>query len=200
MSLGMQPVALTVRFPMHTDESDRYHWSGVIETFTGESFNVYMPSVEMVHLDDIAQSLSLICRYNGHIPSFYSVAEHSVRVSMWLYFHLYPLEDQLAGLMHDAAEAYVGDMVRPLKRHGELGFYHQELELGVSATIADKFDVLFPFPEGVHEADKALYYWEVENIRSGKVKGKSPEAAKDMFISHFNALQEKLRMVKEILQ
>lgn len=168
--------------------SDKYEWVGTIETFTGRAVDVVNFTPEQVDLEDIVQSLSLICRYNGHIPSFYSVAEHSVRVAWYLKKQAAPLEVQLGGLLHDAAEAYVGDMIRPLKRHPEVGTLHQRLEKRVSDAIGialggDLHSAL------VSEADMALYYWEVENIRTGHRVGWTPEEARKNFMFRYNYIK-----------
>ncbi len=86
-----------------------------ISTQSVRQFDFINPRVEDIHILDIARALSHICRFGGHTSSFYSVAEHSIIVAELL-------EDQfankitiLAGLLHDATEAYMGDMPRPIK-------------------------------------------------------------------------------------
>jgi 5'-deoxynucleotidase YfbR-like HD superfamily hydrolase len=79
-----------------------------IQTYTGKQFEYYSIQAA-VCIEDIARSLSNICRFNGHCAFHYSVAQHSVLVSQ-------NTANQFYGLMHDAEEAYVGDMVRPLKQ------------------------------------------------------------------------------------
>jgi hypothetical protein len=81
-----------------------------MQTYTGKKFDLLNPKVEDVDIIDIAHSLSMQCRYNGHTLKFYSVAEHCVHVMNCL-----PTNLRLAGLLHDAAEAYVGDCISPLK-------------------------------------------------------------------------------------
>jgi len=92
-----------------------------IVTYTGKRVSIVNPQPEDICLEDIAHSLSMQCRFNGHSHSFYSVAEHSTEMSKWI-----REEDQWdsllkdigkEALLHDAAEAYVGDMVRPLKNY-----------------------------------------------------------------------------------
>ena len=169
-------------------ESDKFHWVGSIETFGGHVVNVLDIKPEMIHFDDIIQSLSLICRYNGHVPHFYSVGEHSVRVAGWLMGNDASPKMCLTGLLHDAAEAYVGDMVRPLKRTQEIGGAHQQLEERVTEVIMQKFGGLYPYPDIVHEADEKIYRWEVANIRTGDKKGWTPEETRDKFMSTYNYL------------
>jgi hypothetical protein len=83
-----------------------------MQTYTGRQFYPLSPTVEDIDPVDIAHSLSLQCRYNGHCRKFYSVAEHCVLMSWHVSY-----ENALRALLHDATEAYIGDMVRPLKRH-----------------------------------------------------------------------------------
>lgn len=124
-----------------------------MQTYSGRQFWPLDPRPEDIDLDDIAHALSRICRYGGHVHGFYSVAEHCVQLSRWF------TDDRdlaLWALMHDAAEAYVGDMVRPLKHHMPA---FQEAEDRILAAIAVRFDL--PHREGlipaaVHEADNRI--------------------------------------------
>jgi len=83
-----------------------------IKTYTGKRFYPRSPRGKDVDIRDIAHSLSMQCRFTGHTREFYSVAEHSVRVAWYLDDH--PLK--LHGLLHDASEAYFGDIAEPIKR------------------------------------------------------------------------------------
>lgn len=164
---------------------DKFYWVGTIETYTGKAVNVIDMKPSMVDIVDISHALSMICRYNGHIPTFYSVAEHSVRVAK-------ALERQgceplvcLTGLLHDASETYVGDMVRPLKRAPGIGSEHQRIEDQVSRAIFAKLGGIYPYPPEIHKADEDAYRWEVANIRTGKVKGWSPKRARMEFLQLF---------------
>lgn len=82
-----------------------------MQTFTGRRFWPMDPRPEDVDIRDIAHSLALQCRFAGHCRRFYSVAEHSLRAS-----RIVPPEFELWALMHDAAEAYLVDLPRPVKR------------------------------------------------------------------------------------
>jgi uncharacterized protein len=87
-----------------------------MQTFTGKAFVPLDPDPELVVREDIAHALSLLCRYGGHASRFYSVGEHSLLISRALERDGAPLDVVRWGLMHDAAEAYLGDVIRPVKR------------------------------------------------------------------------------------
>lgn len=111
---------------------DRLYPDAWIQTFTGKQFWLLEPNPEDVDIKDIAHALSLICRYGGHSRVFYSVAEHSILVGQKTGLH---------GLLHDAAEAYVGDMVRPLKYHFPL---FREVENDILDAIYFKLGLILP--------------------------------------------------------
>src|SRR5690606_8557009 len=118
-----------------------------VETRTGKKFTFLEPKADDIDIADIAYALANQCRFNGHCSSFYSVAEHSVAVAMLL-----PQELQLAGLLHDAAEAYLGDIPSPLKQF--LPDYDR-LETTVITAINEKFGVIWDAPTeaAVKQAD-----------------------------------------------
>ena len=86
-----------------------------IQTRHGRSVHVFDPQPEEFDIRDIAYALSMQCRFNGHIKQFYSVAQHSVYVSRAAGYTNVP-QARLWGLMHDASEAYIGDMPTPVKK------------------------------------------------------------------------------------
>jgi uncharacterized protein len=114
-------------------------------TYSGVQFYPWRPSPEMIHIEDIAHHLSNICRFGGASHQFYSVAQHSILVT-----ELLPADLQFVGLMHDATEAYCGDMVRPLKRAMNA---YRELESGLWTVIAEKFGLPLELPEQIKVAD-----------------------------------------------
>lgn len=169
---------------------DQWSWVGSIETASGIRYNVMDPDWRNVVLSDVATSLSHICRFGGHVPTFYSVAEHCVRVAVTLADH--GPEMMMTGLLHDAAEAYVGDMVRPLKLTGELGKLHQEVEYRNAEAVHDCLGGIFPYPDEIHEADQLTYEWEVENIRTGGQPGWPSHFAASSYVQVYNAIQAEM--------
>ena len=92
--------------------TDRGPWQ---QTGTGGAFFLADPRADEVMLEDVAQALSLQCRYNGHCTEFYSVAQHACMVAKWMEQDGHPVEAAYAGLHHDSAEAYTGDLVSQVK-------------------------------------------------------------------------------------
>ena len=127
----------------------------------GRRFWPLDPRPDEVHIEDIANALSRICRFGGHCRFFYSVAEHSVRVSR----ECCPRE-ALAGLLHDAAEAYIGDLIRPLKVQPELSGY-RVAEGWVEAVIAERFGLAELMTPSVREADEILLATEKRDLFLG---------------------------------
>jgi len=118
-----------------------------ITTFTGKLFYPLRPRVEDVDIRDIAHALSNICRFTGHCPKFYSVAQHSVIVSRCV-----SKENALWGLLHDASEAYISDIARPVKHDPRLSIY-TAFELSIMAVVAEKYGLDVHEPQEVKEVD-----------------------------------------------
>jgi uncharacterized protein len=144
-----------------------------------------------VDLDDIAHSLSRICRYNGHTFGHLSVARHSLWVSKRAEFVTGSPSVALAGLLHDAAEAYIGDMVRPLKhREGAMRDY-AEAEERCEAVIARVFGIPHPLPDAVREADNWVLTEMELPVRRWSWDSQ-PMADKHAFLARYYFLREKI--------
>jgi hypothetical protein len=127
-----------------------------ILTSSGRYFDIMRPTVDMVVEIDIARGLANTCRFAGHTREFYSVAQHCVLVSK-----LVPREFALAGLLHDAAEAYVGDVVSPLKQYLP---NFKTIEQRIERVIARKFGLSFPWPKDVKYADVRALRFERQHL------------------------------------
>lgn len=121
-------------------------------TFTGRDFFPLNPRIEDIDPVDIAHALSLICRFGGHVRDFYSVAEHCVVMS----FAVAP-QNALWALLHDATEAYVGDMVRPLKQAMP---EYCAVEDNLMRVICDRFGLSDQCPAEVKLADTRILHDE----------------------------------------
>lgn len=133
-----------------------------METFTGNKFWPLDPRQEEVFIEDIAHALSMICRFGGHCIKFYSVAQHSCLVAELVE----TIEPKLAfaALLHDAAEAYSGDVIRPIKRSNpEIG----KAELAIETVIAAKYGLAVPMPALIKWADNVLLHNEHLQLMSG---------------------------------
>jgi 5'-deoxynucleotidase YfbR-like HD superfamily hydrolase len=125
---------------------------------SGHKFWPRDPRAEEIRIEDIAHHLSCNCRWGGAVKDFYSVAEHSVYVSRFC-----DPEDAMEGLLHDASESYIGDLIRPLKYDPAFAEYHVIEELN-EFRIAQKFGLKYPWPPSVKRADEAVCAAEWEQI------------------------------------
>jgi len=119
-----------------------------IRTFTGTDFTVFDPKLEQIFIEDIAHALSHLCRYGGHCDPFYSVAQHSLAVS-----YLVEPQNALCGLLHDATEAYLVDLPRPIKYQIE---QYRNMEDKLYSVIAEKFKLPQIIPDDVHMIDSLM--------------------------------------------
>ena len=125
-----------------------------ITTFSGKRFHFLEPTPDEVDIRDIAHHLSLLCRFTGACKLFYSVAEHSILVA-----ELVPQELKLSALLHDAAEAYINDISRPVKYSHKL----DDTEAVIMSVIVDKFGINPTAPE-IKEADNVVMATEARDL------------------------------------
>ncbi len=127
-----------------------------IATHSGKRVYLEDPQPQDYCIEDIAHALSNTCRFTGHTPHHYSVAQHSILVS-----RVVPDGFKLAALLHDASEAYLGDISRPLKN---LLLMYKTIERAMQRQIYNKFgcsEILID-SSIIKEADNALLYCEAE--------------------------------------
>lgn len=125
-------------------------------TQSGRLFDPLKITPSVINIHDIAHALSNLCRFGGHSHQFYSVAQHSLRVSAML-----PPPLKLQGLMHDATEAYIVDLPRPLK---VLLPQYVKLEENVWQAIAARFNLPLKLDKDVHDADDLILVAELEEL------------------------------------
>lgn len=169
-----------------------------IQTFSGKRFTPTNPNYESIVIQDIAHALSMQCRFSGHVKKFYSVAQHSVLVS-----YLCDSKDALWGLLHDATEAYLVDIPRPLKRSGKFDAY-LEFEKNMQTAICTRFGLIDLEPLSVKMADKIMLATEARDLmcplRSDwiclieplpmKIEPMMPEDAESLFLERFYTLMK----------
>lgn len=127
------------------------------ETYTGRKFYPKEPARTNICINDIAHALSYQCRYNGHTRKFYSVAEHSVLLAREAKDLAYPTEFIMTALLHDAAEAYIGDLPGPIKDAlPEFNWMEDQL----NDRIARHFPIVYPFPHEIIELDNQIVHDE----------------------------------------
>lgn len=146
-------------------------------------------------IEDIAHGLSNVCRFAGQCEPFYSVAEHSVHVS-----RLVPIEHALAGLLHDAAEAFIGDVAKPLK---DLLPEYRAVEEHMESVVLGRFGLTLPLPPEIKEADLVMLATEQRQIMRNRddwnytrgrapadviIHGWPPAEAKRQFLARFAEL------------
>lgn len=188
-----------------------------VQTRYGAKFFPLSPAPEMIDINDIAHSLSMKCRFNGHCTHFVSIAEHSVMVCNVLKLELKVTDPVilLQGLLHDAGEAYLCDVPKPIKS-SLTGFV--ELENDILDVVMEKYGVATKngaLPSLVHAADSLSGIYEysqnmernnegelgfdlvkTENIPSwGLLPFWKPSTARREFISAFDSLTEALCLV-----
>lgn len=181
------------------------------QTFTGKMFWPIDPRPEEVCIEDIAHALSLQCRFAGHCREFYSVAEHSVRVSEAVadLLEASPTGESdrivvLKALLHDAAEAYCVDLPRPIKRASAMGKEYMQIEDRIHAAIFQHFDLTPDLPDVIKNFDNVLLMTEMRDIMAapprawpesqafqplaGKLEPWSSRKAETLFMLRFEML------------
>ena len=126
-----------------------------LQTVSGRRVNPFDPDPSQLDADDIARALANVCRFGGHSRVFYSVAQHSVIVSELVEQRGGDADDVFAALMHDASEAYLGDMPHPIKHRSALGAAFREAEARLEEAIRERFKIKPDVPV-VKIVDRAL--------------------------------------------
>ena len=172
-----------------------------ISLLSGGQFNYNRPEESDVTLDDLASALSNICRFSGHLPAFYSVAQHLVNTS-----RIVDPRFAFDALMHDTAEAFTNDLPTPLK--WALPIF-KELEVKIESAMSQKFGFNYPYPPEVKQADTEMLILEKLYVKGDKTEWPNykgivvdhlidkvdlhpwqPRRAKREFLERYNELKE----------
>lgn len=174
---------------------------GQFDTASWQRIDLEHPTIESINIEDIATALSNICRFGGHIKEFYSVAQHSVLVTLLAIQDNADKETIKAAFLHDSPETYLGDVIKPLKI--KLGDAYREYELEFEDVIFRKFNIDQSKLELVKKYDKQaleiennalrknfmIHYWA--NIWETKYTFSdlwSPKKARHLFLDFYNHL------------
>lgn len=157
-----------------------------IRTYSGLLMNVFEPTIEMINEVDIAHALSNQPRFAGHLPKFYSVAQHVV-----LCMRLASEKNKKPTLFHDGSEGYLLDIPTPIKaRMPE----YKIIEDKLMSVIAKKFNFEYPFDKEIKEIDRYMLKTEWSNMveyPNEKFICWTPEQAKDEFLLAYNKIKLK---------
>ncbi len=163
-----------------------------IITFSKRKFSPLHAKPEEIDIIDIAHALSLMCRANGHIRHFYSVAQHCLNCSLEAAARGLPEKIQLACLLHDASEAYISDITRPIKRSLPQYLAFEEV---LQNQIYDRLNLSRLKSEEqaiVKEIDDALLYYELLDLMGEEIFENRPEITgiPDLSQRDFNSVKE----------
>jgi len=166
-----------------------------IQVYSGKRYYLLDPKIEDIEIKDIAHALSNICRFSGHTKTFYSVAQHSVIVG-----DLMVINNPLYGLLHDASEAYLGDITRPLKsllpdyrlleeitRNNIYKRFNLKLDLIIKSEV-DKYDLIALATEKRDLMGGGRGWRSLLGIRpvKEKINPLSPKDSYTLFMSRYN--------------
>lgn len=135
----------------HDSEGLALHDPGAISTWSGGYINPLSPDPADIKLADVAHALARLCRYNGHVEGFLSVARHSIWVSERVWSETGDTTLALQGLLHDGSEAYLSDVPRPVKRQL---IHFQEIDQAMDEAVMRAFGLPFPIADVVMDADR----------------------------------------------
>lgn len=143
-------------------------------TYTRTYITPLQPKPEQINIKDIAHALSLICRANGHFDYFYSVAQHSINCALEAKARNLSRKIQLACLLHDGSEAYIADIIRPIKEKMK---DYLKIEEKLQNCVFEKFEINNLNSEekiSVKQIDDDVLYYEFENICNEKIYNEKP--------------------------
>ena len=148
---------------------------GFITTYTGAHFYPTEPKMENIHIEDIAHALSYICRGNGHVKNFFSVGQHCVNCALEAMARGYSRRVCLACLLHDAGEAYMSDVPRPIK----VGMpQYRDWEDAVIRMVYEKYlgsDLTEEEAKLVKLVDDDMLYFDMQVLLGWKQEEEPPE-------------------------
>lgn len=149
--------------------------SDCITTYTGKYFNPVSPDPDLVCIEDIAHALSLICRGNGHVKTFFSVGQHCINCAKEAEVRGLSARMVLACLLHDASECYLSDVPRPFKK--SLKEYNRQEEILLNVIFEKYLGSILTEEEQriVKEIDDAMLWFDLKYLLNESVPEEEPE-------------------------
>lgn len=172
-----------------------------ITTFTGKQFNPTQPEPENFDIRDIAHALPLICRGNGQVKTYFSVAQHCINCAKEAGERGYSKRVQLACLLHDAGECYLSDVPRPFKQFLPEYHVYEDRILSVIYTKYLGSDITQEENALVREIDDAMLYYDLLYLLDFET-GKKPEIHIDLnydFVSFKKQECEYMKVFEHLL-
>lgn len=184
-----------------------WHRGDFMDTYSGKQFHPFDPRPDDIEIIDIAHALAMTCRFGGHTKQFYSVAQHCVLVASKA-----SPANALRALMHDAPEAYTGDLVRPIKKHPEMVVF-EWVEETVERAICARFGLPYPIcNDEIKRLDNRILLDEREQVMTptdhdwnigGEPLGVeidrwSPEIAREKFLNAWSEYSRWQSMLRDV--
>lgn len=163
--------------------------NGLTKLYNGRYINLFDIHEEDVAVEDICHALSRLCRFNGQVAGFLSVAGHSINCAK-MAIQTGREDVALECLMHDAAEAYIGDLVRPLKHHDAFREAYFKLESSVEVVIARVLGLNYPFDPYIKEMDNEVLKIELATDRWDHHREDEPRQTARHMLAFYHVLRE----------
>lgn len=174
-----------------------------ITTYTKIQFNTFSPEIEKISIEDIAHALSMMTRANGHFPEFFSVGQHCIQCCKEALARNYVPQLALACLLHDASEAYIADITRPVKKHMTM---YLQIEEQLQNMIYEKY--LGYIPEGedeilIQNIDDACLYHEFKYYMDEEIYEVEPVIMSDLsfgFVPMKEVEEEFVKLFNQLIE
>lgn len=165
---------------------------GCINTYMGLKINLLNPEPDQIDIRDIARGLAYKAHFGGQTPFYFSIAQHSTLVvQLMIEGQEFDPNMLMLGLLHDASEAYIGDMVKPLKVYlSDFKKYEDRLTEVICEKFELKFDRLYeikPFDVMAQHFEYETFYKDIQHL-----SGLSPDESYDEFMKLFDHINEEL--------
>lgn len=177
-----------------------------LTTYTGVYFDTFAPEEDKIRIEDIAHALSLMTRANGHFPEFFSVAQHSIQCCREAIARNYVPRVVMACLLHDASEAYLADITRPVKKYMTMYIQIEEqlqnmiyrkylgyVPQGEEAELISNIDDASLYYEFLHFMNEKLYESEPVMMSEPIYEVRQMKEVEEEFLALFHEIERQLK-------